>query len=177
MSTGVIVADGGQEPERVKDDLAPTLVLVRTHLYLCEPKINIGKDGWWSAELPRPSSAAYQFSLHGGWGGGRQISAQPIGIKGVTPRSFWYAAFELAAFRSNASKLEQVFHERVKALMSSPTRIVESKGIVLLGYRCEYQTEAGWQRLGGVSYFGLGFEIPFIGKKRVFTSPPVASSD
>ena len=150
MSNGTIVADGGQGPERVRDDLAPTLVLVRTHLYLCVPKINLGKDGWWSVELPRPSSAAYQFSLHGGWGGERQISAQPVGIKSVNPKGFWYAAFELADFRGNASKLEQVFHERVKALMSCPTRIVESKGIVLLGYRCDYQTQAGWQRLGGL---------------------------
>jgi len=82
---------------------------------------------------------------------------------------------ELADFRDDVSELERLFHERVRALMVCSTRIVESKGIVLLGYTAEYQSEAGWQRLGGISYLGLGFGIPFVGKKRVYTSPPIVS--
>lgn len=81
---------------------------------------------------------------------------------------------ELADFRDDTSALEKVFRQRVSGLLESSTRIAEKKGIVLLSYRAEYQSSAGWQNLGGVSYLGLGFGVPFIGKKHVYTSPQIA---
>src|SRR6266511_2898510 len=90
----------------------------------------------------------------------------PFGAKECSSHDrFWYSPMELADFRYDVSELERLSHERVRALMVCSTRIVESKGIVLLGYTAEYQSEAGWQRLGGISYLGLGFGIPFVGKK------------
>lgn len=82
---------------------------------------------------------------------------------------------ELASFRDDAAKLETVFHERLRGLLQHPTRIIENKGVILLSYSAAYQNDDGWQSLGGVGYLGLGFGIPLVGKKRVYTSPPAAS--
>jgi hypothetical protein len=164
----------------VKSDLenaaSATVHLIRTYLPHFQLKIESDpKHGWWDLRLPAPDGADYSFSLNGELGGERQISATPLTKTGVHPRRFWYSAMEMADFRNDASKLESLFHERLKGLLQHPTRIVESKGIILLGYKAEYEGERGWQSLGGVSYLGLGFGIPLVGKKRVYTSPPVAS--
>jgi hypothetical protein len=174
MSSGQIPGAGWEEPERLEASV--TVALVRTYCPQFAPKVEFGQQGWWSIELPRPASADYQFTLHGGWGGERQISARRTGAAEQRPRNrFWYSPMELAGFRDDVKKLEELFQERVKALMLYPTRITESRGVILLGYKGEYQTEAGWQRLGGVSYLGLGFGVPLVGKKHIYSSPPVVS--
>ena len=45
-----------------------------------------------------------------------------------------------------------------------------------LSYKAEYQDDAGWHKLsGGVSYLGLGLGIPKLGKRHVYSSPPVVN--
>jgi hypothetical protein len=177
VSTGQTLGMRRGQPERIEDDVSATVELIQTYLSRFEPNVELDQQhGWWTVELPRPAGGEYRFSLHGELGGERQISARLARTtKSRTRTRFWYSPLELADFRDDPSKLERLFHERLKALMVFPTRIVENKGIILLSYSAEYQGEAGWQRLGDVSYLGLGFGIPLVGKKRVYISPPVVN--
>ena len=177
MNADQIFSGRRAQPERFEDDASATVELIRTYLPSFEPRLKLNQQhGGWRFELPCPASAEYQFSLRGELGGERQISARHTRSKESNLRNrFWYSALEMAGFRDDASELERVFNERVKALMLCPTRIVEIKGIMWLSYKGGYQKGAEWKSLGGVSYLGLGFGIPFVDKKRVYTSPPVAS--
>jgi hypothetical protein len=164
------------QPECVEADASKTVALIRTYLPEHRAKVEIKQNGWWTVELPHPASADYQFRLHGEPGGERQISARPIRTTESRPRNrFWSLRMELAGSSDDASKLEEAFLETVKALMSSPTRIVERKGVIWRSYKGAYQTEGGWQRMGSAFYLALGFGIPFVAKKIVYTSPPVGS--
>ena len=162
-------------PEQIEQDASATVRLIKTHVPHFEPKIEPDYQyECWTIKLPCPPSAEYRFNLHGLLLGERQISADLVG-PGATrsPKSFWYSPMELADFSRDASKLESIFHERVEALLKHPTRIVENRGVLLLSYNGEYQSEAGWLTLGGVTYLGLGLGIPFVGKRHVYTSPPI----
>jgi hypothetical protein len=167
---------GRVEPSWLQDDASRTVSVIRTYLPYFEPKIESDvQHGWWTFSLPSPHGAEYRFSLHGELGGERQMSARLTQSREVSTRyRFWYCAMERTG-RDDASKLETKFHERLTGLLKYPTRIIENKGVILLSYSAEYQNDAGWQSLGGVGYLGLGFEIPLVGKKRIYTSPPVAS--
>jgi hypothetical protein len=161
-----------------QDDASPTVELIRKHLPHFEPKIEFHQEfGWWDLRLPIPDGAEYRFSLHGQLGGERQISATPLVQTGVRPQRFWYSPLELAAFRDDASKLDAVFQERVDGLLQHPTRIFEKKGVIWLSYRAEYRTDAGWKRMGGYMSLGVGLGVPFVGKMRIYTSPPVATRE
>jgi hypothetical protein len=178
VSTTQIPGAGSMNPQSLEDDASGTVRVVQGHLPHFKPAFTLNlQHGWWSFELPYPPEAEYRFSLHGEIGGERQITAQLTQI--ATSRlgkRFWYSAMELADFRDDSSKLEELFYEQVKSVLHYPTRIVENKGVILLSYRAEYQSDGGWRRLrGGVSYLGLGLGIPVFGKERVYTSPPVES--
>ncbi len=176
MSASQTFGTRSTDPRYVEEDASATVKLVQTYLSQFEPTVEGDpKHGWWTLRLPFPDSAEYQFSLHGELGGERQISSRLTQSKGSRSR-FWYSAMELADFHNDSSKLEALFHQQVGAVLQYPTRIVEKKGVLWLSYRAEYQVNADWQRLrGGVTYLGLGFGIPFIGRKRVYTSPPLVS--
>lgn len=178
MSVGQIFGTPLRDSKWFEEDASVTMKLVQEYLPRFEPKIELDlQHGWWTVALPCPTGAEYQFSLHGELGGERQVSARLTEFRDSYSRhGFWYSALELADFRDDASTLQNIFHELVRALMAYPTRITEKKGVLWLSYRAEYQKKTGWQRLrGGVKYLGLGFGVPFIGKKRVYTSPPVVS--
>jgi hypothetical protein len=176
VNTNQITGTPSMEPALLEENAAPTIRLIRTYLSAFEPDIELDlKHGCWALRVPCPPRAEYQFSLHGQVEGERQISARLT--RCVQRHHFWYSAMELAAFRDDASALEEVFHQRVGGLLESPTRIIEKKGIVWLSYRAEYQSRAGWQNLGGVSYLGIGLGVPFIGKKHVYSSPQIAVGD
>jgi hypothetical protein len=81
---------------------------------------------------------------------------------------------EMPSFRDDFPKLEALFHERLEGLLRYPTRIFEKRGILWLSYWAEYQSDAGWKRLGGVANLGLGLGIPIIGKRQIYRSPAVA---
>lgn len=181
MSATRILGVGARliDPRSAEEDASATVRVVQVYIPHFIPNFKLNPEhGWWSFELPRPLVAEYQFSLHGELGGERQMAARRTQDeeKPFSSNRFWYGAMEMADFRDDSSRLEALFHEQVKSLLQYPTRIVEDKGVIWLSYRAEYQSDAGWRRLqGGVSYLGLGLGIPFFGRKRVYTSPPVAS--
>ena len=177
MSTIQAFQKGSADPQDARSDAAATIELVKTLMPGFEPELRLPLDVvWWSFKLPVPAKAEYEFSLSG-LGEERYIGATLLQFREERSRHrFWYCPLESAGFRDDAAKLEACFHEQVRRLLQHPTRITEKKGIIWLSYRGEYQSESGWQRLrGGVMYLGLGFGVPFFGKKRVYTSPPVVS--
>ena len=178
MSATETLGPGTANPRGLEDDASATVKVVQTYLPGFEPRLKLDlKYEWWSFELPCPLGADYLFTLAGELGGQRQTEARLArGLKSDSAKRFWYGALEMADFKDDSSKLEDIFHQQVKSLLRYPTRIMESKGVMWLSYRAQFQSEEGWQRLrGGVSYLGLGFGVPFIGSRRVFTSPPLAN--
>jgi len=159
-----------------KDDAQATMEFVKTFLPGFEPQLEVRTEfGWWLFTLPRPRNADYQFSLHGEIGGERQISAKLLRPQESSAKRFWYLPLEMAGSRDSAAELQKSFHERVKNILSYPTRIIEKRGLFFLSHRAQFQSETGWQRVGGVSRLSLGLGVPFIGWKRVYTSPAVVT--
>ena len=178
MSSEIRVVESWPEPANLEHDASATVALVREHLSEFSPKLKLDLPRhWWSFALPCPSDAEYQFTVHGGLDGERQIAAHLMQFAQNRRRHrFWYSPLEMAHFRNDASSLEKSFHDRVTSLLTRPTRIMEKKGVVWLSYRAEYLNETGWHNLrGGVTYLGLGLGIPFFGKKRIYSSPPLTS--
>jgi hypothetical protein len=164
-----------QSMRYVEDDALPTISLVQTYIPGFEPELRINQKvgEWWSFKLSSPAKAEYQFNLHGELGGERQISARLTQFPQDQHHRFWYTALEMAGYRDDAARLQKDFHELVEGLLLHPTRIVEKRGVLWLSHRAEYKTDAGWQGMGGGALLGLGLGIPFVGKKRVYTSPPM----
>jgi len=178
MSSKISAVENWPEPAHLEDDASATLALVREHLSDFKPQFEFDlPHHWWSFALPHPSDGEYQFKVHGELGGERQISATPMQCsKHDQRRRFWYSSLEMAGFRNDALALEKSFHERITALLTRQTRIIEKKGIAWLSYRAEFLDQTGWLNLkGGVMYLGLGFGIPFVGKKRIYSSPPLVT--
>ncbi len=159
----------------IEDDEVATVDLVRRFLPHFEPRIERGKHDWWSLALPYPTTADYRFSLHGAFGGERQISARRTSIRENSKRRrFWYCSLELADFRNDVIALEAVFRDQIEKLMTSSTQITEKKGLMWISYRAQYESQEGLRRLrGGFSNIGLGLGIPFVGRKRIYKSPPL----
>jgi hypothetical protein len=177
MSATQVFRSQSVDPRYVEDDALPTIVLVQTYVPGFKPEVRINQKvgGWWSFKLPCPAKAEYGFNLQGELGGERQISARLIQFDEDLHSRFWYTALEMAGYRDDASRLQKDFHELVEGLLLHPTRIVEKRGVLWLSHRAAYKTDTGWQGLGGGANLGLGLGIPFVGKKRVYTSPPIVS--
>ncbi|HEV3419603.1 MAG TPA: hypothetical protein VG075_04825 [Candidatus Acidoferrum sp.] len=132
------------------------------------------RDATARLDLPTAPGAEYSFALWFGESGDREISAV------LTPRRnerpyFWYRPFELAEFGNNVEKLETKFCDELEILLTHETRVIQRKGWLFWGFRCEYHEAEDWKRVYG--HLALRwFKSPQIkGKRRVYSSAPVSS--
>jgi hypothetical protein len=125
-------------------------------------------------DLPTAPGAEYSFTLWFDESGEREISATLTTCLNERPY-FWYRPFELAEFRNNVEQLETKFCDELGILLTHETRVVQRKGWLFWGFRCEYRAEERWQRVYSHSALRW-FKAPQItGKRRVYFSAPVSS--
>jgi hypothetical protein len=157
-----------------------TAALLRDLLPSFNPRIEAAepvsgsRDATARLDLPTAPGAEYFFTLWFGESGDREISAK------LTPgrnerQYFWYRPFELAEFRNNAEKLETKFCDELEILLTHEARVIQRKGLLFWGFRCEYHEGGEWKRVYG--HLALRwFKPPQIrGKRRVYSSAPVSS--
>lgn len=138
-------------------------------------QLNHSRESIARLDLPTASGAEYSFTLWFDESGEREISARLIRHQGDRPY-FWYRPFELAEFRNNVEELEAKFCDELKVLLIHETRIIQRKGWLFWGFRCEYHEGEKWKGVYG--HMALRwFKPPQIkGRSRVYRSAPVASA-
>jgi hypothetical protein len=127
-----------------------------------------------SVNLPAAHSADYSFWLH--FSPEFQIGAKLVNDPG--DRSyFWYLPFELADYKNSAEASEDAFYEILELVLTHETRIIQKDGLILTGFRCEYESNGTWNRVGGLSYVRLTFKLPRIrGRQWTYHSTALADS-
>jgi hypothetical protein len=156
-----------------------TAALLRDLLPSLDPTIEVSyplrhlKENTARLDLPTAPGAEYSFTLWFDESGERQISATLIRDQNDHPY-FWYRPFELAEFRNNVEELEATFCDELKVLLTHETRIIQRKGWLFWGFRCEYQEGAEWKEVYG-HRASRWFKPPqILGKSLVYYSPPVS---
>lgn len=125
---------------------------------------------WARFELEPPESADYAFTLHVADSDEPQISAELLGL-GEHPH-FWYWPFESPDYRSPAEQFEH-FEESLGLLLFCPTRIIQTKRLFMMGFRCEAREDNTWKQIGGNhGCLRLFIETPRIQSyQRTYSSP------
>ena len=126
-------------------------------------------------DLPPATGAEYFFRLWFYEGGDREISAVLIGHQN-DDAYFWYRPLEMGESNESEDDLVSEFCEKLEALLTHETRVVQRKGWLFWHFRCEYYTGEKWKSVYGYSAFRGGrFKVPQIkGRKRVYHSAPIA---
>ena len=136
-------------------------------------QVNRSRESLARLDLPTAPGAEYSFTLSFEESGEREISARLMRYQNDHPY-FWYRPFELAEFRNNVEELEAKFCDELKVLLTRETRIIQRKGWLFWGFRCEHRAGEKWKKV--YSHFALRwFKSPqIIGKSRIYYSAPVS---
>jgi hypothetical protein len=128
-------------------------------------------------DLPPAHGADYFFRLWLYPDGERQISARLV-EDSREATYFWYRPFELAEFRGSTEDLISVFREKLEALLTHETRIIQRKGWLSWHFRCEYRASGNWKCLYRHSALRGGFKPPQIrGRRRIYSSAALTVKD
>jgi hypothetical protein len=117
--------------------------------------------------LPTPNGADYGFTVWLG-AGEKQISARLLGLDERV--EFWYMPFEKVSYHSEA-ELDRAFLSTVEGLVRHKTRITQERGLLLHHFTCEYLSDAGWQRIWGLSALRWMRAPRMQSRVRVYESP------
>lgn len=118
-------------------------------------------------ELPPAPDADYRFTLYLGE---PQIHAALVS---APTRRFWYWPFAEHDYEDIADQ-ESHFLECVGLLLRHPTRIVQRRTLLGAIFRCEAETNASVEPIGGS--LSVWFRVPRIaGRTHTYRSSPVAS--
>lgn len=85
---------------------------------------------------------------------------------------FWSTNFELLVYDSQ-EELNQQLIDNVTLLLTHETQIVQTKGLINMGFFLVYHADGEWQSLGGNGGLRVGgFRFPPItGKEQVYQAP------
>jgi len=131
--------------------------------------------------LPVAAGADYffRFTFHGpAHGGGRLIDAalpaQPVDRRG-RPSMFWHCSIEPTTPPREA--LADAFDTFALTLVCSPTRIVQSRGLLFWKFVLHSQSPDGsWQRQNSVLASRLGYTAPpIVGRQHVYSAPALGT--
>ena len=130
-----------------------------------------GDEFYWDICFPALSDADYGFRACVYEDGDAAVSAERNGAP--EDEYFWYLAFEAVAYDKSKDLFKDVL-ETVSFLLSRDTRIVQSVGLINVGFTLQYADDNGWHSYGGNSALRLGFKsvLPRIdGKEKVYRAP------
>jgi hypothetical protein len=128
-------------------------------------------------DLPPAHGADYFFRLWFSPDGERQIGAKLV-EDSDDASYFWYRPFELAEFRDSNEDLVNTFCEKLEALITHETRIIQRKGWLCWHFRCDYRASENWKCLYRHSALRGGFKPPQIrGRRRVYSSAALTVKD
>lgn len=128
------------------------------------------EKGFLTIELPRPSAAEYHLQCFLAVDGEPQISATRVG--GQVDEYFWYLPFERASYATEPERTTH-FHASLTALINSPSRIRQRRGMLLWHFEAEVHDHESWRGLGGTSVLKPANVPRISGKERLYQSPPL----
>lgn len=90
---------------------------------------------------------------------------------------FWNVSYELTDYDS-IEEIGQLVVDTVSRLLSHDTRIIQSKGVINVGFDCSYADDDGWHSVGGNTALRFSnFEFPkIVGKEKEYRASAVRSS-
>ena len=134
-----------------------------------------GDDSFWEITFPASADADYSFCAYVYEDGEAGVSAVRTGAE--DDEYFWSVTFESPDFDS-IEEIGKHLVDTVSRLLSHDTRIIQSKGLVNVGFDCAYSDNEGWHSVGGNA--ALRFSnliIPKIdGKEKEYRASAVLSS-
>ena len=125
--------------------------------------------------FPAVADAGYRFSAVVYDDGAVGITASR---KGAEKREyFWNIAFEPSEFEA-VEELDKRAASTVYTLLRYDSRIIQSSGLVNVGFDCEYLNGDEWQSVGSCAALRLSnFEFPRIqGKERIYHASAVPNT-
>lgn len=131
--------------------------------------------GYWLVTFPSSPGADYRFQAYVYEDGEASISAIRSG--GNDDEYFWRVAFESPDFDST-EEIGQHLLDIVSRLLNHDTRIVQSNGLIKIGFECAYSDNAGWHSVGGHAALRFSnFVFPKIdGKEKEYRAPAAQPS-
>ena len=119
-------------------------------------------------DLPTAQDAEYFFRVWFYEGGERQMTAQLVRRRS-DDSYFWYRPLEMGEFNGSEDNLVIRSRQKLEALLTHETRIVQRKGWLFWHFRGEYRAVEKWKGIYGHSAFRGGrSKVPQIeGRKRV----------
>jgi len=134
-----------------------------------------GDDSFWVVTFPAAANADYRFCAYIYEDGEAGISAVRAGAK--DNEYFWSVTFESPDFDS-IEEIGQYLVDTVSRLLSHDTRIVQSVGLINVGFDCAYSDNDGWHSVGGSAALrASNFVFPKIdGKEKEYRSSAIRPS-
>lgn len=134
-------------------------------------RVSLHEESWGTTfTLERLEGTDYTFVLHIIDGSEPQLLALPTGFDERT--QFWYWPFERADYASPEEQFHH-FEECVRLVLHYPTRIIQTKGWLLVTFICEAHIANSWRRIGGnYGCFRLFFRGPQIAEHQHIYSAP-----
>lgn len=127
----------------------------------------VGDEPFWEFLFPAAADAEYRFSAFVYDDGAVGITASR---KGAEKREyFWNIAFEPSEFEA-VEELDKRAASTVSTLLRHDSRIIQSVGLVNVGFDCEYLNGKAWHSVGGCAALRFSnFEFPRIqGQQRAY---------
>ncbi len=119
--------------------------------------------------LDAPPGADYAFCVWVYDDGEPQLSAQLLEVQ--ENHRFWWMPFEALDWR-NPTARERAFFEALDAILNHPTRVIESRSLLLWSFSCDYHADGLWKPLREISIARWVRGVPRItGRRREYRSP------
>lgn len=109
-------------------------------------KLLLGEESYWVVIFPASADADYGFRACIYEDGEASISAVRVGAD--DGEYFWSVVFESADFDSTKD-IGRHFIDTVSRLLNHDTRIIQSVGLINVGFDCAYYDKEGWHSVGG----------------------------
>jgi hypothetical protein len=106
----------------------------------------LGDESFWVVSFPASADADYRFCAYIYEDGEAGISAVRAGAE--DDEYFWGVTFESPDFDS-IEEIGQLLVDTVSRLLGHDTRILQSKGLINVGFECAYADDDGWHSVGG----------------------------
>ena len=131
--------------------------------------------GYWLITFPTSPGSEYSFRAYVYEDGEASISAARAGAK--DDEYFWGVTFESPDFDST-EEIGQYLVDFVLRLLTHDTRVVQSIGLINVGFECEYSDDDGWHSVGGCAALRFSnFVFPEIdGKEKEYRASAVKPS-
>jgi hypothetical protein len=131
---------------------------------------------YWRTSFGTAIGGDYGFSTYIYENGGASLSASRVEIE--EDEYFWSHSYEMADFENDDELLNNLIGD-VNIVLQSRTRVLQSKGLFLYSFSCEYLQDGKWRCLWKNSAFRLGgFRFPRAKQKVTeYSSPPLISSN